>query len=124
MEGRLDMTNERIDGILGAEPELVPSSGFAASVMERIRQEAAAPPPIPFPWRRAVPGFVVAGGVLGWGAVEIVRFAGPALVELRHAPAHLTANAAMARPLEQAVWVVAALAVPLVTWMLSRRVGG
>ena len=118
------MTNERIDEILGAEPELVPSSGFAASVMDRIRQEAAAPPPIPFPWKRAVPGFVVAGGVLGWGAVEVVRFAGPALEELRRAPAHLTANAAMARPVEQAVWVVAALAVPLVTWIVSRRFAG
>ena len=60
------MTNERIDEILGTEPELVPSSGFAASVMERVREEAAAPPPIPFPWKRAVPGMVVAAGVFGW----------------------------------------------------------
>ncbi len=36
-----------------------PSSGFATSVMERVREEAAtaaAPGPIRFPWRRAVPG--------------------------------------------------------------------
>ena len=36
-----------------------PSSGFAASVMERVREEAvaaAALGPIRFPWRRAVPG--------------------------------------------------------------------
>jgi hypothetical protein len=36
-----------------------PSSGFAASVMERVREEAAAAAalgPIRFPWRRAVPG--------------------------------------------------------------------
>ncbi len=118
------MTNERIDEILGSEPELVPSSGFAASVMERIREEAAAPAPIPFPWKRAVPGFVIAGGVLGWGAVELMRFAGPALVELRTTQAHVAVNAAMARPLEQAGWVVAALAVSLITWMVSRRVAG
>lgn len=118
------MANERIDEILGGEPELVPSSGFAAAVMERIRHEAAAPPPIPFPWKRFVPGFVVASGVLGWGAVEVVRFAGPALAELRRTQAHMTVNATMARPLEQAVWVVAALAVPLITWMISRRVAG
>jgi hypothetical protein len=39
-----------------------PSSGFAASVMERVREEAAAasPSPIPFPWRRAVPGLCMA----------------------------------------------------------------
>ena len=118
------MTNERIDEILGSEPELVPSSGFAASVMESIREEAAAPAPIPFPWKRAVPGFVIAGGVLGWGAVELVRFAGPAFVELKTTQAHVAVNAAMARPLEQAGWVVAALAVSLLTWMVSRRVAG
>jgi hypothetical protein len=33
-------------------------------------------------------------------------------------------NAAVARPLEQACWVVAALAVSLITWMISRRVAG
>ena len=39
-----------------------PSSGFAASVMERVREEAAAAAalrPIRFPWRRAVPGICV-----------------------------------------------------------------
>lgn len=40
-----------------------PSSGFVASVMEQVREEAAAaasPSPIPFPWRRAVPGLCMA----------------------------------------------------------------
>jgi hypothetical protein len=40
-----------------------PSSGFAASVMERVRGEAAAAAalgPIRFPWRRAVPGICMA----------------------------------------------------------------
>ena len=50
------MTNERIDAILGTEDELVPSSGFLAAVMERVQAETAAPPPIPFPWKRALPG--------------------------------------------------------------------
>ena len=118
------MTNDRIDEILGNEPELVPSSGFAASVMERVREEAAAPAPIPFPWKRAVPGMLVAAGVFGWSAVELVRFAGPALVELRNTQAPVAVNAAIARPLEQAGWVVAALAVSLITWVVSRRVVG
>jgi len=56
--------------------------------------------------------------------VELVRFVGPALVELRTTQAHVAVNAAMARPLEQAGWVVAALAVSLITWMISRRVAG
>lgn len=40
-----------------------PSSGFAASVMERVREEAAATAascPIQFPWRRALPGLCMA----------------------------------------------------------------
>ncbi len=40
------------------EEKLIPSSGFLASVIERVRQEAAMPPPIPFPWKWAVAGFV------------------------------------------------------------------
>jgi hypothetical protein len=54
--------------------------------------------------------------------VEFVRFAGPALAELKLTQPHL--SAAMVRPLEQAGWVVAALAVSLVSWMLSRRAAG
>jgi hypothetical protein len=40
-----------------------PSSGFAAPVMERVREEAAATAafsPIQFPWRRALPGLCMA----------------------------------------------------------------
>ena len=113
------MTNERIDGILAGEQELVPSSGFLASVMERVREEAATPPPIPFPWKRFVPGMVVAAGVLSWGAVELVRFVGPRLHEVKLAPPHIAPT--MAQPLEQAGWVVTALAVSLVSWIISRR---
>ena len=117
------MTNERIDEILTTEQEVVPSSGFLASVMERVREEAAAPPPIPFPWKRAVPGMVVGAGVLGWGAVELVRFVGPRLQELRLAQNH--ASVVMTLPLEQTGWVVAALAISLASsWLVSRRVAG
>ena len=83
------MTDERIDEILGTEEELVPSSGFLAAVMERVREEAAAPPPIPFPWKRAVPGFVVAAGVLGWSGVEFVRFIGPAMATVSCPQPHI-----------------------------------
>jgi len=113
------MTDERMDKILGAEEELIPSSGFLVAVMERVRQEAAAPPPIPFPWKRAVPGFVVAAGVFVWGGVELVRFMGAAMATMKLPQVHLAAAAA--RPLEQAGWVVAALAVSLVTLAFSRR---
>jgi len=32
--------------------------------MDAVWREAAAPPPIPFPWKRALPGLVVGGLVL------------------------------------------------------------
>jgi hypothetical protein len=45
------------DSAVAHAESIEPSSGFAASVMERVRGEAAvAPGPIRFPWRRAVPG--------------------------------------------------------------------
>jgi hypothetical protein len=57
--------NDEIDLILSREDEILPSSGFALSVMDAVRREAAALPPIPFPWRRALPGLVVGGLALG-----------------------------------------------------------
>jgi hypothetical protein len=56
------MKDQELDRILSSEAGLVPSSGFASSVMDAVRNEASAPPPIPFPWKRALPG--IAAGVL------------------------------------------------------------
>jgi hypothetical protein len=58
-------SNDDLDRLLdehlsGASEQLEPSSGFVLSVMESVQAEAAAPPPIPFPWRRALPAFVLA----------------------------------------------------------------
>ncbi|MBZ5578975.1 MAG: hypothetical protein LAP40_20635 [Acidobacteriia bacterium] len=50
------MKDEELDRILSGEGGIVPSSGFTAGVMDAIRSEAATPPPIPFPWKRALPG--------------------------------------------------------------------
>lgn len=55
--------NDEFDRIM-SEEEILPSSGFAASVMEAVRREASAPPPIPFPWKRALPGAVFAAATL------------------------------------------------------------
>ncbi len=54
------MSDSDLDRILSNEEEILPSSGFAASVMEAVQREAAAPPPIPFPWKRALPGLCAA----------------------------------------------------------------
>jgi hypothetical protein len=116
------MDSTAIDRILAAEEELVPSSGFAASVMERVQEEAAAPPPIPFPWKRAVPGVILAAGVFGWGAVELFREGIHALRGLTLTAPHL--SAALVLPIEQAGWVALALGSSLLCWLLSRRLAG
>jgi hypothetical protein len=57
------MRDDDLDRILNRE-EILPSSGFVDSVMDAVRREAATPPPIPFPWKRALPGLFVAVLVL------------------------------------------------------------
>ena len=112
------MDPSSIDRILAAEEELIPSSGFLGTVMESVCEEARMPAPIAFPWKRAIPGILLAAGVFGWGGFELTRQAIPAVRELALTQPHL--SLAIERPLEQAGWVTLALA----SWMLSRRLAG
>ncbi len=77
MERMVRHHEDEINRILSREDEILPSSGFAVSVMDAVRREAALPPPIPFPWKRALPGLVVAvlalALVLVAGVVVLVR---------------------------------------------------
>jgi hypothetical protein len=54
------MKPEELERVLADEPDIVPSSGFVASVMDAVTAEATAPP-LSFPWKRAWP--LVAGFV-------------------------------------------------------------
>lgn len=81
------MTGDELDRILSSEEPLEPSSGFVAGVMEAIRAQAAAPPPLPFPWRRFAVGLV---------ACVILAAAGTALLLPR---ARTPGLAAMLAPL-------------------------
>lgn len=55
------LTDADFENALGpAQDAILPSSGFAESVMAAVDREAAALSPIPFPWLRALPGLVVA----------------------------------------------------------------
>jgi len=125
-KGERQAVNHRIDAeidrVLGMEEDLIPSSGFMASVMERVEEEAAAPPPIPFPWKRAIPGILLTAGVFGWGAVELVRLGLPMARSLTIIAPHL--SAAYVRTVESAGWVALALGISLASWMLSRRLAG
>ena len=111
-----------IDRMLAAEEELIPSSGFLAATMERVREEAACPKPIPFPWLRALPGIVLAVAVLGWLGFEMVRAGVSSARETSFAQPHLAAvNLHMLEPVG---WVAVALVVPMLSWIFSRRLAG
>jgi hypothetical protein len=116
---------DNLDGILAAEEELAPSSGFVWAVMERVREEAAAPKPIPFPWKRLVPGAVVAAGGLMWMGVEAAGH-GLGRIQDLSSPVELWARVPqrMSGTLEDAGWVAAALGVSLLSWLLARRMIG
>jgi len=111
-----------IERILAAEEELIPSSGFLAATMERVREEALMPKPIPFPWLRALPGIVLAVSLLGWCGFEMVRAGLRSARETLFVPPHLVAVNAHA--LEPVGWVAVALVVPMLSWILSRRIAG
>lgn len=111
-----------IDRILAAEEELIPSSGFLAATMERVRDEAACPKPIPFPWLRAMPGIVLAVAVFGWGGFEMVRASLRSARETSFALPHL--SAVNVHALEPAGWVAAALVLSLLSWLFAQRLAG
>jgi hypothetical protein len=114
--------DRKIEVALAGEEELIPTSGFLATVMERVEQEASAPPPIPFPWKRVVLGIVLATGVFCWGAVELVRNGPPAVNFPAFTQPHL--SVALMASVEQAGWVALALGVSLLSWLFARRLAG
>jgi hypothetical protein len=116
-----------IDRMLAREDEILPSSGFASSVMDAVRREAAAPPPIPFPWRRALPGLLA-----GVCALMLVLVAG-VVAGARFATTSITPQFSTSMPpampsilhggIESAaIWTALALLVAFVSVKLSTRV--
>jgi len=92
--------------------------------MDAVRREAAAPPPIPFPWKRALPGLVVGGFALALVLVRVVvaiAQAGKATVpqfsmSLPLVPSPLHGGVGSA-----AIWTVLALLAAFVSVKLSLR---
>ncbi len=117
-----ETNHDAIDPILAADDQLIPSSGFLAATMERVRDEAAMPKPIPFPWLRALPGIVLVAVVLGWCGFELVRVALANPQEISFAQSHVTAATWSA--LEPAGWVAVALAASMFSWLFARRLAG
>jgi hypothetical protein len=52
------MKPDDLDRLLSKDDVIVPSSGFAEAVMDAVLREAVTPAPLPFPWKRALPGIV------------------------------------------------------------------
>jgi hypothetical protein len=50
------VNQEDLDRMLSRQENVIPSSGFVDSVMDAIECAASTPPPIPFPWKHALPG--------------------------------------------------------------------
>jgi hypothetical protein len=121
------LTDQQLDAALGSEQDhILPSSGFADAVMTAVRQQAAAPAPIPFPWKRALPGIVAAVLLLG----AMLAMAGQAFFRLLRqaaaAPAALHGSPALAPFLRSALnpgvlWGVLSLVVPLICLLALRR---
>ena len=115
--------DDDLDRILSRDGEIVPSSGFASSVMDAVRQEASAPPAIPFPWKRALPGVIFA--VVAFVSAVILGFD-----QLRAFIAVPLVPAAVQKWLDTAVkspliaesgWIVLAVLLTLLSMKLSIR---
>jgi len=72
------MKQDEVDRVLSGELGIEPSPGFASRVMYAVQREASAPPPIPFPWKRAMPGLVAGALALIALIVAMVQSAGRA----------------------------------------------
>jgi hypothetical protein len=120
------MSHDEIDRILSHEEELLPSSGFADSVMEAVRREAAAPPPIPFPWKRALPGLAAAAVTLvyaGWVSVVVAQQLGRQPLDWKvSGPWASLLQALLRNGVSSATgWTIAALTLAAVSVMFSLR---
>lgn len=127
------MTNssqDNFDRVLAQEDTIVPSSGFVARVMDAVEQEATAPAPIRFPWKRALPGLAAC---LALAAVLIVNLAAgmphssgnayrPATSDRLLPILHQIASGS--GTLALSAWLVIALLISLGTMQLSMRIAG
>ena len=110
------MRDEEIDRILGGEEDILPSSGFHASVMEAVLREATAPPPIPFPWKRAWPAFAASALALFGSAVLLVKSSAAGLPVF---DALLPLASSVGAP-----WMALAVLATVGSLLLSRRLAG
>lgn len=116
---------DELDRMLATRDEIVPSSGFVASVMDAVRSEAAASeptpfPPLAFPWLRALPilaALVTVAGMLIALLIEAMRMPAAATQEPLLPPAVIHALAQT-----NAGWIAAAFLLTFFSAFFSIRV--
>jgi hypothetical protein len=117
-------TDADLDRALRLESDgILPSSGFADAVMTAVHREAAAPAPIPFPWKRALPGFFAAVVALAL-LIAAIPTGLRSLSAVRSAPSSFawqTLAAPFAHDSNGLVWLLASLAFSGVCLLLCRR---
>jgi hypothetical protein len=110
-----------LDRMLSSDGDIVPSSGFANSVMDAVRREAATPPAIRFPWKRVLPGVIVS--VVAFVSAIILGFNQlVAAITVAPLPAAFQTRleAAMRSPLiAESGWITLAVLLTLVSVKLS-----
>ena len=71
-----------LDRVIASEPTIEPASGFVSAVMSAVREAAAEPPPLPFPWKRLVLGGSMCTALIVWGVLLLLRAPTPPATEL------------------------------------------
>ncbi|HET9131827.1 MAG TPA: hypothetical protein VFO86_12810 [Terriglobia bacterium] len=128
------MKPDEFDRVLSREAEIIPSSGFVRSVMAAVQSEAAAPPPIPFPWKRALPGILAFVAAIGWSVVDFIRYpaqqTAPAISSIPTIPSTVTYWFDGVVPLVDrarmfgAEWLLLGLLLTIVGLKLTRHLAG
>jgi hypothetical protein len=122
------VTDADFDRVLNpAGDSILPSSGFADAVMTAIAREAAAPAPIQFPWKRAIPGFAAVVVVLAGLIAVLVSTVGRAFHSPAPNPAPFTqwqfhiASIFSKTAATGALWLLLSLAISGFCLLLCRR---
>lgn len=110
---------DELDRILSAEEAIEPSSGLADSVMRAVREQAAAPPPLRFPWVRLALGTGTALLFILGIAVALLAGMVPVPAEPWDASTLLDNRTAAALG-----WTVLALALSYTCYAVSLRLAG
>jgi hypothetical protein len=103
---------------------ILPSSGFAENVMAAVHEETSVPAPIPFPWKRAVPGFIAIAAAIGLLLAVI-----PATLHSAFTAPHPAASPILWHSIvpalvshgNNATWISASVAICLACLLFCRR---